>query len=42
MQHIIDIDKFKEVAPQMLWREAALDQIDAFEKTAVALAKRFT
>ncbi len=38
--HIIDIDKYKEVAPQMLWRGAALDQIDKFERTVVALAKR--
>jgi len=41
MQHIIGIDKFKEVAPHMLWRGAAMDQIDKFEKTVVALAKRF-
>jgi hypothetical protein len=40
MLSIIDLDKFKEVAPQMLWREAALEQIDAFEKAIVALAKR--
>ncbi len=41
MQRIIDIDNFKKVAPEMLWRGAALDQIDAFEKTVVALAGRF-
>jgi hypothetical protein len=41
MQHIIDINKFKEVAPQMLWRGAAADQIDKFEKAVIALAKRF-
>ena len=40
MQHIIDIDKFKEVAPEMFWRGAALDQIDGFEKTVAAIAKR--
>jgi hypothetical protein len=33
---IIDINKFKEVAPQLLWRE----QIDAFEKVVGALGKR--
>jgi len=37
---IININKFKEVAPQMLWRGAALEQIDAFEKAVVALARR--
>jgi len=36
---IVNLDKFKEVAPQMLWCRAALDQIDSFEKTVVALAK---
>ena len=40
MQNIIDIDKFKAVAPAMLWRGAALDQIDKFEKTVAALATR--
>jgi hypothetical protein len=40
MQGIVNIDKFKEVAPQMLWRGAALDQIDKFEKTVTALARR--
>lgn len=39
--HIINIDKFKEVAPQMLWREAAANQINEFEKAVVTLAKRF-
>lgn len=38
---IIDIDKFKGVAPEMFWREAALDQLEKFEKTVAALAKRF-
>jgi hypothetical protein len=38
--HTINIDKFKEVAPEMFWRGAALDQIDKFEKTVAALAKR--
>lgn len=37
---IISINKFKEVAPQMLWRGAALEQIDAFEKVVGALARR--
>jgi len=37
---IININKFREVAPQLLWRGAALEQIDAFEKAIVALAKR--
>jgi len=37
---IIKINKFKEIAPQMLWRGAALEQIDAFEKVVGALAKR--
>ena len=41
MQCIINIDKFKEVTPQMLWRGAALDQIGAFEKAVADLAKRF-
>lgn len=41
MQNIIDINKFKEVAPEMLWRGAALDQIDRFESTVLALNKRF-
>ena len=40
MQNLIDMDKFKEVAPEMLWRGAALDQIDKFEKTVTALTKR--
>jgi hypothetical protein len=38
---IINIDKFKDVAPQMIWRGAALDQIDRFEKTVAALTARF-
>jgi hypothetical protein len=41
MQGIINIDKFKEVAPEMGWRGAALDQIDKFEKTVADLTKRF-
>ncbi len=40
MQHVINISKFKEVAPEMLWRGAALIQIDEFEKTVAALAQR--
>lgn len=38
---IIDIDKFKEVEPRMLWRGAALSQIDEFEKAVAAIATRF-
>lgn len=41
MQRIIDIDKFKTVAPQMLWRGAAANQIDAFENAVIAFAARF-
>lgn len=40
MPPIIDISKFKDVAPQMLWRGAALEQIDQFEKMVVALSTR--
>lgn len=38
---IIDIDKFKAIAPQMLWKDAATNQIDAFERAVAALAARF-
>ncbi len=41
MLRIIDIDKYKEVAPQMFWRGAALEQIDQFEKSIAAFAARF-
>jgi hypothetical protein len=41
MVQIIDIDKFKTVAPQMLWRGAAASQIDAFEKAIAEFATRF-
>jgi hypothetical protein len=41
MLRIIDIDKFKTVAPQMLWRGAAANQIDEFEKAIAAFATRF-
>lgn len=37
----IDIDKYKEVAPQMFWREAALEQIDQFENSIATFATRF-
>lgn len=37
---IVNIDKFREVAPQMLWRGAALEQVDAFEKAVAGLASR--
>jgi hypothetical protein len=40
MKGIININKFKEVAPQMLWRGAALEQIDAFEAAVTDLASR--
>lgn len=40
MRRIIDIDKFREVDPQMLWRGTALGQLDAFEKVAAGLAER--
>lgn|SRR5678816_4243234 len=40
MQQTIDIDKFKQVAHQMFWRGAALEQIDEFEKVVTALASR--
>jgi hypothetical protein len=38
---IININKFKEVAPQMLWRGAATSQIDTFEKVIAAFAACF-
>lgn len=38
---IIDIEKFKTVAPEMLWRGAAMSQIDDFEKVIAAFASRF-
>ncbi len=38
---IIDIEKYKQVKPEMLWRGATLDQLDAFEKTLGKLAQRF-
>lgn len=41
MLRIIDIDKFKTVAPQMLWRGTAASQIDEFEKAIGAFATRF-
>lgn len=41
MLRIIDIDKFKTVAPQLLWRDAAASQIDEFEKAITAFATRF-
>lgn len=37
---IINIDAYREVDPQMLWRGAALNQIDEFEKAIAGLAKR--
>jgi hypothetical protein len=40
MQHIIDIEKFKEVAPQMLWRGAAVDQIEKLESAVATLTRR--
>lgn len=41
MQRIINIDKYKEVTPQMYWRGAALEQIDQFEKSIATFATRF-
>lgn len=41
MSRIVDIEKFKMVAPEMLWREAATRQIDEFEKAIAAFASRF-
>lgn len=41
MQPITGINKFKEVASDMLWRKAALDQIGKFEEVVAALARRF-
>lgn len=38
---MINLDKFKEVSPQMLWRGAALEQINELEKAVAALATRF-
>lgn len=38
--HILHLDTFKEVALQMLWRGAALEQINAFEKAIATLAKQ--
>lgn len=38
---IINIDKFKAVAPEMLWKDAAAHQFDAFEKAIAAFATRF-
>ena len=35
------IDKFKTIAPQMLWRGAAMSQIAAFEEAVAAFATRF-
>lgn len=35
-----DINKFKDVAPKMVWRGAALDQIERFELIFAGLAKR--
>lgn len=40
MKHI-NLDKFKDVAPEMLWKGAAANQIDAFEKAIAAFATRF-
>jgi hypothetical protein len=39
---MIDLDKFKDVSSQMLWREAALDQIDEFGNVVTTLAKHFS
>ncbi len=41
MLRIIDIDKYKEVAPQMFWKGAALEQINEFEKSIATFAARF-
>lgn len=41
MQRIIDIDKFKTIAPEMLWKGAAAHQLDAFENAVTAFAARF-
>ncbi len=38
---ILGIDKFKEVAPQMTWRGAAVEQIDELERAIAVLARRF-
>lgn len=40
MLSIVNLDKFKTVAPQILWRGEAIEQIDMFEKSLAALAKR--
>jgi hypothetical protein len=37
---IINLNKFREVAPQMLWHSAALQQLDAFESAVIDLATR--
>jgi hypothetical protein len=39
--NIVDIDKFRDVSPTMIWRGAALEQIDKFENTVATLAKHF-
>ncbi len=41
MLHIINLDKFKDVASEMLWRGAALGQIEDFEKAIADFATRF-
>lgn len=41
MLRIIDIEKFKTAAPQMLWQAAAARQIDEFEEAIAAFATRF-
>lgn len=38
---MLDLEKFREIEPQMLWRGAAVEQIDAFEKAVAGLSKRF-
>lgn len=35
---IVDIDRFRAIPEKMLWRTAAMDQIDTFERVATALA----
>jgi hypothetical protein len=41
MLRLIDIEKFKTVAPQLLWRDAAASQLDGFERAITAFATRF-
>lgn len=41
MHNIVNLDKFKKVAPQMMCRGNALEQIDAFENGIASLRKRF-